>query len=171
MNRCAARVLVVSALALPLAACASFDPGFSIDPGEWFSGDFLNTKRKLPGERKAVFPEGVPGVASGVPAELVKGNQAPPGSDDAFRGPDGEPQPAAEEPKPQPKAAAKPKPKPKPQTAASSRPPTAVTIRRTEQPPAQQQPAPAQQRPAAQWPDAPGGQPSGVQWPDPPPVR
>src|SRR5215831_21241039 len=35
-------------------------------------------KKKLSGDRKPVFPEGVPGVAQGVPPELVKGNQPPP---------------------------------------------------------------------------------------------
>ena len=35
----------------------------------------LDTKKKLPGERKPVFPEGVPGVQQGVPPELIKGNQ------------------------------------------------------------------------------------------------
>jgi hypothetical protein len=42
----------------------------SMDPSEWF-----NTKKPLPGDRKAVFPEGVPGVPQGVPADLVQGYQ------------------------------------------------------------------------------------------------
>ncbi len=29
--------------------------------------DFLDTKKKLPGERKPVFPDGVPGLEQGVP--------------------------------------------------------------------------------------------------------
>ena len=36
--------------------------------------DWLDTKKKLPGERKPVFPEGVPGLEQGVPKELYKGN-------------------------------------------------------------------------------------------------
>jgi hypothetical protein len=36
--------------------------------------DFLDTKKKLPGERKPVFPEGVPGLQQGVPKELYKGS-------------------------------------------------------------------------------------------------
>src|SRR5215510_3770704 len=62
-------VLIGSLLALgvTLSGCESFDPT------EWF-----NTKKKLPGERKAVFPEGVPGVPQGVPPELVQGYQPPP---------------------------------------------------------------------------------------------
>src|SRR3989442_10727058 len=62
-----------------------------------------NTKKPLPGERKAVFPEGVPGVPQGVPPELVKGYQAtpetaaPPQSGGAQAGaPAGESEPKAE---------------------------------------------------------------------------
>src|SRR5262245_6596359 len=33
----------------------------------------LDTKKKLPGDRKPVFPEGVPGVSMGVPPEMMKG--------------------------------------------------------------------------------------------------
>ena len=35
--------------------------------------DLLDTKKKLPGERKPVFPEGVPGLEQGVPKDLYKG--------------------------------------------------------------------------------------------------
>ena len=88
-------VLIVSLLAcgLTLAGCETFDPT------EWF-----NTKKPLQGERKAVFPEGVPGVPQGVPADLVQGYQPPP------------------EPVPEPRAVPeKPKPKPKPKQAAAPR--------------------------------------------------
>src|SRR5262245_24022652 len=69
-------VLIASALALPLGGCGGMVP--DIDPSDWFAGDFFNTKKKLPGERKPVFPEGVPGVSQGIPQDLVKGNQPPP---------------------------------------------------------------------------------------------
>jgi hypothetical protein len=36
---------------------------------------FGTAKKPLPGERRAVFPEGVPGVQQGVPPELMRGNQ------------------------------------------------------------------------------------------------
>ncbi|HKG01494.1 MAG TPA: hypothetical protein VKB15_12785 [Xanthobacteraceae bacterium] len=36
---------------------------------------FGTSKKPLPGERRAVFPEGVPGVQQGVPPELMRGNQ------------------------------------------------------------------------------------------------
>ncbi len=62
-------LLTMAALAfgLALGGCESFDPE------SWF-----NTKKPLPGERKAVFPDGVPGVPQGVPPELVRGYQPPP---------------------------------------------------------------------------------------------
>ena len=37
---------------------------------------WFNQKKPLPGERKAVFPEGVPGVPQGVPPEMVQGLSA-----------------------------------------------------------------------------------------------
>ena len=61
---------VLIALSSALAGCAgglsSFDPTDLLD--------FLDTKKKLPGERKPVFPEGVPGLEQGVPKDLYKGN-------------------------------------------------------------------------------------------------
>jgi hypothetical protein len=36
---------------------------------------FGTGKKPLPGERRAVFPEGVPGVQQGVPSELMRGHQ------------------------------------------------------------------------------------------------
>ncbi|MBP0113238.1 hypothetical protein [Bradyrhizobium vignae] len=50
-----------------LGGCSSFDPSDMLD--------FLDTKKKLPGERKPVFPEGVPGLEQGVPKEMYKGAQ------------------------------------------------------------------------------------------------
>jgi hypothetical protein len=36
--------------------------------------DWLDTKKKLPGDRKPVFPDGVPGLEQGVPKDLYKGS-------------------------------------------------------------------------------------------------
>src|SRR5204863_3617531 len=103
-------VLIASLLAsgIMLGGCSTFDPT------EWF-----NTKKPLPGERKDMFPGGVPGVPQGVPPELVEG----------YREPE-PPPPRVVEEKPKPK----PKPKPRPQQAAAPR----------AAPPQQQQAAPAQ---------------------------
>ena len=110
-------VLIASLLmcGLTLGGCGS------MDPSEWF-----NTKKPLPGDRKAVFPEGVPGVPQGVPPDLVQGYQPPP------------------EPVPEPRVVeAKPKPKPKPKQASAPR--SAVTVN--------PEPAPAQ--PQSAFPDPP----------------
>ena len=53
-----------------LGGCSNFDPSDLMD--------FLDTKKKLPGERKPVFPEGVPGLEQGVPKDMYKGAQQQP---------------------------------------------------------------------------------------------
>ncbi|HLX13821.1 MAG TPA: hypothetical protein VKS24_01275 [Bradyrhizobium sp.] len=60
---------VLIALSSAVAGCSS---GFnSWDPMDML--DWLDTKKKLPGERKPVFPDGVPGLEQGVPKSLYKG--------------------------------------------------------------------------------------------------
>jgi hypothetical protein len=179
-------ILITSTLILPLGGCASIG---DVDPTDWISGDFFNAKKKLPGDRKAVFPEGVPGVTQGIPSELVKGNQPPP-LENGYTVTDTQsasPPPRAagartaaktsatrtdaietettktDEYQPAPREKVKPKPKPKPATAER-------------QPPAQEQrqPAAARRAPEPQQAEQPqrsqqaGG---GVQWPDPPAPR
>jgi hypothetical protein len=62
---------VVIALSGALAGCGG--GGFSsFDPSDLL--DFMDTKKKLPGDRKPVFPEGVPGIEQGVPRDLYKGS-------------------------------------------------------------------------------------------------
>jgi outer membrane biosynthesis protein TonB len=129
------------ALGLSLTGCESFDP-------DKFT-DWLGTAKKpLPGERKPVFPEGVPGVQQGVPPELIKGNQPPP---------DANPPAvvvAPPEQEPEEKPAEKPKPKPKAKKTVQRAQPTQETQ------PAQQQPQ------SAPWPAQPA-QPQSPQtaWP------
>lgn len=80
----AATVLI--ALSGSLAGCGG--GGMSgFDPSDLL--DFLDTKKKLPGDRKPVFPEGVPGLQQGVPKELYRGAAAEPAPEVA-------PPPAAE---------------------------------------------------------------------------
>ena len=101
------RLITAAAVAfgLALAGCESFDP---LD--KLAELDIMGTSKKpLPGERRPVFPEGVPGVPQGVPPELVKGYQAPAES----------PPPVVEakpvKPKPKKSAAVPRKPRPQPQ--------------------------------------------------------
>ena len=173
------RAASVLALALLIAGCTK---GGQFDPTELFNSDVFDSKKKLKGERAPVFPEGVPGATTGVPADLVKGYQAPPE----------QPDPDAAVPGPTPPAAAaeatKPKPKPKPKLvaqkppaapAASAPAPTRITVGPAQKPPAQQPdasgwPAPpptnAPQSQASQsvWPAQPQTpQPSRSVWPNP----
>jgi hypothetical protein len=176
-------ILITSTLILPLGGCASIG---DVDPTDWISGDFFNSKKKLPGDRKPVFPEGVPGVTQGIPSELVKGNQPPPLENGYTvtntqsvspppRQSSGKSAPktaartdaantdavSPEEYQPAPREKAKPKPKPKPATAER-------------QPPAQERQPAARRAPEPQQAEQPqrsqqaGG---GVQWPDPPAPR
>src|SRR5436305_9362058 len=65
--------LIAAAVAIALSsALAGCTGGFSnFDPSDLL--DWLDTKKKLPGERKPVFPQGVPGLEQGVPKDLYKG--------------------------------------------------------------------------------------------------
>jgi hypothetical protein len=64
----AAAVLI--ALSSALAGCSGGLSNF--DPSDLL--DWLDTKKKLPGDRKPVFPDGVPGVEQGVPKQMYKGS-------------------------------------------------------------------------------------------------
>src|SRR5579862_5538981 len=88
------RVVLLAAIAVfasTLAACTDFDP----DKLDVFG---LNEKKKLPGERKELFPDGVPGVSQGIPPEYMKGNQPPPDTAQAPATGPGSPAAAAAEP-------------------------------------------------------------------------
>ncbi len=133
-------LVLLLAMAPAFAGCANFDLD-KLDVFGW------NEKKKLPGERQPVFPEGVPGVTQGIPPEYIKGHQPP--EDSAQLIP---PEPAASAPppapeKPKPKAAVKRTPKP----AAKPKPVAAAP---------QAEPAAQQQQPAA-WP-APQQQDAGT---------
>lgn len=170
------RILVLALLlgAAPmLAGCENFDP----DSLDIFH---LNDKKKLPGERRELFPGGVPGVTQGVPPEYLKGNQ----SADAAENPDVLPPASKVDPGDEDAAAAlkpdktaavtpddsvkpkpKPKRKPKPKPAEAQHKPAQVTIQPAAQ--AQQQtawPEPSQQQQQQQQP-----QQAQSPWPDPNP--
>src|SRR5277367_6561753 len=108
------RVSSALALALVLAGCTK---GGQFDPTEILNTDAFDTKKKLKGDREAVFPNGVPGATTGVPADLVKGYQPPPDPADAAIAPGSD-------------TAAKPPSGPAPRTAAKTGPKTASTAAR-----------------------------------------
>ena len=141
----AAAILV--ALSGALAGCGS-TAGF--DPSDLL--DFLDTKKKLPGDRKPVFPEGVPGLEQGVPKDLYKGarQQDDPNAQAAAA-------PPAEEPKSKRGAKSKGKqaaapaaadPDAAPEEEAAAAPPAPkpakIVRKRTTAPPPDQSAAPAQ---------------------------
>jgi hypothetical protein len=176
-----------------LGACTK---GGQFDPTEVFNNDMFDAKKKLGGQREAVFPGGVPGTTTGVPADLVKGYQPPPDPSDADAS---QPQPggggagpktgaggATAEAKPRPK----PKPRPKVATAPTQapaqsgdpiwnqtqqppqRPPTRINVGAK---PAAAAPAPAQDQGAASQPNWPSpsqqmtpAQQVQTNWPAPP---
>src|SRR5436305_5029361 len=66
------RLIAASVLVALSGAVAGCSSSFSSwDPSDML--DWIDTKKKLPGERKPVFPEGVPGLEQGVPKEMYKG--------------------------------------------------------------------------------------------------
>lgn len=71
---------VLIALSCALTGCGSMT---GWDPSDLL--DFLDTKKKLPGDRKPVFPEGVPGLQQGVPKELYKDSVEQQQRDEAAR--------------------------------------------------------------------------------------
>ena len=94
---------ILFAAALPLAAglagCGTFWDGANSMTDKFSDAmhdfnPFGTNKKPLPGERRPVFPEGVPGVQQGIPSDLMRHNN--PQSTDVA------PQPPAAEPGQQP---------------------------------------------------------------------
>jgi len=141
------RVMLLVALivvAPVMAGCSSFDP----DNWDFFG---LNEKKKLPGDRKQLFPEGVPGVSQGIPPEYVKGNQPAAGVETPLAALPAEPPRATpvDEPKPKPKKAKVAKQK----LIPDNNPPPPQAQQPAQWPAAnQQQPQPQQQSGGAAWP-------------------
>jgi outer membrane biosynthesis protein TonB len=144
---------------LALAGCESFDP---LDKLQEL--DIMGTSKKpLVGDRRAVFPEGVPGVAQGVPPDLVKGYQPPAET----------PPPVVaakpEKPKPKPKktVAVQRKPRPQPQAQQQQQLQQAPAAQTTTTQPVSQSAGGAQAIPGSQptWPT--NAQPAPGPWPGP----
>ena len=140
---------VLIALSGALAGCGSTG---NFDPSDLL--DFLDTKKKLPGDRKPVFPEGVPGLEQGVPKDLYRGarQKDDPNAQAAAAAP-----PPVEEPKSKRGAKAKGKPAaaaadpdaaPEEEGGTAAAPPAPkparITRKRTTAPPPDQSAAPAQ---------------------------
>src|SRR5579875_636899 len=132
------RALVLAAALTGAAAVLAGCENFDLDKLDVFN---LNEKKKLPGERKELFPGGVPGVSQGIPPEYLKGHEqdqpgaaiptpaAQPGEQTATseEGKTAAVAPAAQasskteaEPKSEPKS--EPRPKPKAKAKAKAKP-------------------------------------------------
>jgi hypothetical protein len=152
--RLKAGIAIAAALSAVLALTGCSSTGdFELDPSYWFP----DGKKKLPGERRELFPGGVPGVTQGVPPELIKGS---PQHEAAQAAESGAAQPPPEPPKPEPKAAQKPRPK---------------KVARPAPPPADPDAQPQRQAQPGAWPSPQGQQPQQQQpapansaWPAPP---
>jgi hypothetical protein len=132
------RVGLALALVLLLARCT---PGGQFDPTVIFDNDMFDTKKKIQGQREPLFPDGVPGTTTGVPADLVKGYQPPPDQTDAASADAAGAQPPPEKPKPKPKpkvAAVKPAQPPK-RISIGPSPKDGAQTQQTSAPPAQSQ--------------------------------
>lgn len=169
------RAAAAIAVALVLARCT---PGGQFDPTTIFDSDMFDTKTKLKGQREPLFPNGVPGATTGVPADLVKGYKAPDQGDadpDAINPPPAAQAAASPQAQPEPKPKLKPKPKPTPKVAIghplepAQKPPSSTPTRID----IGAKGAPAQQPAQTDWPAPP---PTGtasqqnVAWPAPPPT-
>ena len=141
---------VVAAAGPVLSACDSLD-----------TFEIFDSKKKLAGDRRPVFPEGVPGVSAGVPPELVKGYHEPEGGsvDPAKAAAEAAAEPAAKPKKPKPapqRAASKPAAKPQPDADAAV-PTRAAAPGPAQQPTPQAATAPwPTAQPQAAWPASPG---------------
>jgi hypothetical protein len=163
MRRMHRIVLLVGLVALApvLAGCEDFDM-------DKFDFLHLNEKKKLPGERKDVFPQGVPGVSQGIPPEYMKGNQPQPETAQVPAAEPATPAPSAKTAAIEPAAEPKPKPKRKPKPRTATHQPTQITV----QPAAQGQASGQQQM--APWPGTTPKQPASGQststdpWPSAP---
>jgi outer membrane biosynthesis protein TonB len=157
------RIGALLALAVMLAACTK---GGQFDPTTLLDNDMFDSKKPLQGQREPVFPNGVPGASTGIPADLYKGYQPPPdqaadngdGASTAAAAPDNAP------PKPEPKA----KPKPKPKVArAPAKPHTTISVGLRKKPnPAGKEQAQQPQQAQTAWPNPnQSAQPAQSPWP------
>lgn len=164
------RLGMMLAAASLLGACTK---GGQFDPTTLLDNDMFDTKKPLRGQREPVFPGGVPGAQTGIPADLYKGYQPPPDEAATDTATPLTP-PVAEAEKPAARTAEKPKPKakPRPKVARAPEPRTKISVglSRKPKPASEQQAGPAQ----TAWPAPPStaqSQPAPTAWPAPPPTQ
>jgi hypothetical protein len=98
-------LLAMLPLAASLSGCGTFWDGANSISDKFSDAmhdfnPFGTAKKPLPGERRPVFPEGVPGVQQGIPPDLMRHNpqtaevEQPPGAGPTAGPPAAEPTPA-----------------------------------------------------------------------------
>lgn len=159
--------LTVAFLSLVLAGCESSSN--ILDKVQDSVSDFNpfgTGKKPLPGQRKALFPEGVPGVQQGVPSELVTGNQPGVGEDQS-------PATTASVPTTPRRTTTREETRPKaaPKKSTASREPARPALRPSTTPPEPREdavwPPPPAPQAAAPWPAQPTAAPPPAAWPTP----
>lgn len=136
--------VMIFALSGALGGCGSMP---SWDPTDML--DFLDTEKRTPGERKPVFPEGVPGISQGVPKEMIRGSAESRATDEAQA------------------AAAAAAAQPAPPVQAQSAPPPARPSRTAARRPPAPAPAPVEIAPDDVNVDVPPPPRGQTQWPQP----
>ncbi len=77
-TRCNLSLLWLGTMLALVSALAACTKGGQFDPTTLLDSDMFDSKKPLQGQREPVFPNGVPGAATGIPADLYKGYQPPP---------------------------------------------------------------------------------------------
>jgi len=76
--RCKFPLLQVGSMLALIVVLAGCTKGGQFDPTTILDNNMFDTKKTIQGQRELVFPNGVPGATSGIPADLYKGYQPPP---------------------------------------------------------------------------------------------
>jgi hypothetical protein len=76
--RCKFPLLQVGSMLALIVVLVGCTKGGQFDPTTILDNNMFDSKKPLQGQRELVFPNGVPGATSGIPADLYKGYQPPP---------------------------------------------------------------------------------------------
>jgi len=75
--RCKFLLRVVGSMLASIVVLAGCTKGGQLDPTTILDNNMFDSKKPLQGQRELVFPNGVPGATTGIPADLYKGYQPP----------------------------------------------------------------------------------------------
>jgi hypothetical protein len=160
-------LFAVSAIfSLALAACESSNVLDKIQDTVSGLDPFGTSDKPLPGQRKPLFPEGIPGVQQGIPQELMAGNRA----QQAQEQPTGSVEPSLPARNREAARSQEPQTKSRPKTAAQTKPPLRPATRpesRTSQPPEDAVWPPPPASASSTPPAAPASSPASSPWPSP----